>query len=187
MFTTSTNIYIQSRAANYSWEQDAKLTDETEIKSVIGLLILPGFYRLGHQNLRDLWDQNGLGDEIFHIAMSLNWFLFLVQYMCFDDIRDHLQRWEVDRLTPIRDIFELFISNCEKNYTVSEYTPSINSLFLSEENVVAVCIFQANRPNMESKYSWWPMPEPGIHWQWKYMQGNNLRDLILYLIHQKML
>lgn len=120
--SVNTNIYITSIQHKYLRERDARQTDETEIKALIGLLLLAGSYRAGHQNLEDLWNQNGLGVEIFPAVMSLKRFLFLLQCLRFDDIRDRAQRRSIDRLAPFREIFEWFTSNCETRYSVSAYT-----------------------------------------------------------------
>lgn len=83
--TSCTNIYIDSISGKFSRERDAKRTNENEIKTVIGLLILAGCYRAGHQNLKDLWDKNGFGVEIFHATMNLPQFLFLLRSLRFND------------------------------------------------------------------------------------------------------
>ncbi|KAJ8879885.1 hypothetical protein PR048_020505 [Dryococelus australis] len=106
-----TNIYIGSIANRYGRERDAKRTSTSEVKTIIGLLILAGVCRAGHQNLEDLWDQDGLGIYIFHTTMSLRRFLFL--------------------LPAFREIFELFLENSIKHCPDSLL--SMNSLSLSEE------------------------------------------------------
>lgn len=102
--TSCTNIYIDSVSGNFSRERDAKRTNENEIKTVLGLLILAGCYRSGHQNLKDLWDKDGFGVEIFHATMNLQRFLFLLRCLRFDDIRDRQQRRDLDNLAPFRDL-----------------------------------------------------------------------------------
>lgn len=34
---------------------------------------------------------------------------------------DRIQRREIDKLTPIRELFELFVENCKKYFLPSEY------------------------------------------------------------------
>lgn len=120
--TEYTNIYIASIADKYSRERDAKSTSESEIKTLIGLLILAGVCRSGHQNLEDLWDQSGFGVDIFYSTMSLHRFLFLQRCLRFDDVRSREIRRETDKLSAFREIFELFLENCSKHYTLAEYT-----------------------------------------------------------------
>ena len=120
--TGYTNVYITQVSGNYSRERNAKTTDEVEIRSFIGLLLLAGFYRGGHLNLKDLWNTDGFGVEIFHTTMSLYRFLFLLRCIRFDNILSREERRKVDKLAAVREIFELFLENCRSLYSVSEYT-----------------------------------------------------------------
>jgi len=47
----NTNIKIQSIQNKYGRKHDAKETDETEIRAVIGIRILAGVSKLGQQNI----------------------------------------------------------------------------------------------------------------------------------------
>ncbi|XP_046404918.1 piggyBac transposable element-derived protein 4-like [Ischnura elegans] len=92
------------------------------MKAFIGLLILSGSIRSGHQNIRDLWDRDGFGIEIFYTTMSMKRFLFLLRCVRFDDVKDRPQRREHDKFTAFRNVFETFTSNCEKYYNLGELT-----------------------------------------------------------------
>jgi len=75
--TKSTNIKIQVIQNKYSRERDAKETDETEIRAVIGILILAGVSKSGRQNILKLFDDTkGTGIEAIYLAMSSQRFCF---------------------------------------------------------------------------------------------------------------
>lgn len=117
----STNTYICSIRSKFDRERDAKATDLAEIKSLIGLLILAGVNRSGRQNTNDLWDQSGFGVEIFPVSMSLQRFRFLLRCLRFDNMHDRAGRRTIDKLAPIRELYELFVHNCKRYYSLSEY------------------------------------------------------------------
>ena len=109
---------------------------------------MAGFYRGGHLNLKDLWDRNGFGVEIFHTTMSLFRFQFLLRCVRFDDFQDRIERRKSDKLAPFREVFEHFITNCQKNYTISEYATI-------DEQLVAFrgrCSFRIFIPSKPAKY-----------------------------------
>ena len=86
------------------------------------MLILAGSLRSGNQNLMDLWDETGFGIEVFFTTMSLKRFLFLLRCLRFDNIDDRPQRLETDKFAAFREVFEIFLANCERYYIVGEYT-----------------------------------------------------------------
>ncbi|GLV33243.1 hypothetical protein CBL_08411 [Carabus blaptoides fortunei] len=122
LITMNTNIYVPSIGHRFSRERDSKQTDEAEVKAVIGLLIIAGSFRAGNQNRKDLWDQNGLGVDIFTTAMSMKRFLFLLRSFRLADVRNRAQRREIDRLAPIREVFQLFLLSWERYFSVFAYT-----------------------------------------------------------------
>lgn len=143
-----TNLYIDRIAPKFTRSRDVNKTDENEIKCLIGLLYLAGVNRSGHQNLEDLWRTNGLGIDIFHATMTMKRFFFLLRCIRFDDYRDRQSRKEIDNFAAFREIFELFLANCENNYTLSEYTTI-------DEQLVAFrgrCPFRVYIPSKPAKY-----------------------------------
>ena len=55
------------------------------------------------------------------MTMPLNRFRFLFCCLRFDHKATLEERKKVDKLAPIRQIFEMFVENCKKNCTLSEY------------------------------------------------------------------
>ena len=108
MITTCTNIYISEIKEKYQRDRDAKLTDETEIRALIGILFLTGFLGNNRKNSKQAWDNSkGSGVEACYLAMSHHRFLFLMRCLRFDDIRDRQTRKEIDKLAAIRELLNL--------------------------------------------------------------------------------
>ncbi|KAL6419331.1 hypothetical protein ACFW04_013915 [Cataglyphis niger] len=106
---------------SFKRERDCKLNNVEEIKIFIGLLILTGLAKSNHQNLYELWEQGGLGVNVCRLTMNVKRFKFLLRCLRFDDYRDRVLKKEIDKLAPIREIFEMFVNNFEKYYSVGEF------------------------------------------------------------------
>ncbi|XP_046393761.1 uncharacterized protein LOC124161483 [Ischnura elegans] len=146
--TACTNLQIQKVGANYSRARDTRPTDEVEIECFIGLLLFAGTNRSGRQNIKDLWDRDGLGVEIFYASMNYQRFRFLLQCLRFDDINSRAQRKTMDKLAPIRQLFEMLVRKFQDNYVMSEYTTV-------DEQLVGFrgrCSFRQYLPNKPARY-----------------------------------
>ena len=100
------------------------------MKVLIGLLMLAGTYHADRLNFEDIWNNDGAGIEVFTMTVSLNLYRFLLCCLRFDDKATREEREKVDKLAPIRQIFEMFVQNCKKNYTPSEFV-TIDELLCS--------------------------------------------------------
>jgi len=148
LITDCTNIYIRKVQYKYKNKSLCRLTDVVEIQAVIGLLIIAGLFRASKENLVDLWAVDGTGIDIFHATMSMDRFLFLMRCLRLDDINDRAQRKELDKLAPIRELFTIFVQNCQNAYTISEYSTI-------DEQLVAFrgkCPFRQYIPSKPAKY-----------------------------------
>ncbi|KAJ4440549.1 hypothetical protein ANN_08694 [Periplaneta americana] len=58
---------------------------------------------------------DGTGMDIFRTTMSLQRFRFILQCLRFDDKSTRAERSKIDKLAPIRDVFEHFVANCRNN------------------------------------------------------------------------
>lgn len=112
-----TNIKIQQLQVGYNRERNAKETNLLEIKAVIGLLYLAGVKKSSHVNLKDLWATDGLGLDLMRCVMSLSRFEFLLSALRFDDVLTRNQRKHLDRLAPVREMFEYVVENFKKYYS----------------------------------------------------------------------
>lgn len=148
LITDCTNIYIRKVQYKYKNKSLCRLIDVVEIQAVIGLLIIAGSFRASKENLVDLWAVDGTGIDIFHATMSMDRFLFLMRCLRFDDINDRAQRKELDKLAPVRELFTIFVQNCQNAYTISEYSTI-------DEQLVAFrgkCPFRQYIPSKPAKY-----------------------------------
>lgn len=72
---------------------------------------------------------DGTGMEVFRDTMCRNRFVFLLQNLRFDSAATRSERIKIDRLAPIRIIFEQFVKNSQDVYLPYE------NLTLDEELV----------------------------------------------------
>lgn len=144
----NTNKHIQASQHRYSRERDARTTDVTEIKALIGLLYMAGILKSGRLNAEDLWGVDGTGVEIFRLTMSLQRFRFLLQHLRFDDLQTREARRALDRLAPIRDLFDMFVQNCGAAFTPFQYVTIDEKL----EAFRGRCVFRQYIPNKPNKY-----------------------------------
>jgi hypothetical protein len=81
---------------------------------------MTGVFKSSRQSLDDLWANDETGMEIFRSTLSLQRFRFLLQCLRFDDRITRAARSEVDKLAPIRQFFELFVTKCKSYYSLGE-------------------------------------------------------------------
>nr|CAH7732023.1 unnamed protein product [Callosobruchus chinensis] len=144
----NTNIYISSIKEQYQDPQDVTPTNATEIHALIGLLILIGTFKSSRRFLREFWETNGTGVEIFPAVMGYRRMKFLLQCLRFDNIFTRQNRKPTDKFAPIREVWELFVSNCKNSYCVGEYVTLDEMLFSFRGR----CPFRVYIPNKPSKY-----------------------------------
>lgn len=126
-----------------------KETTRSEMLAVIGLLYLAGMKKASHASLLELWTDDGTGLEICRSAMSYKQelfsfmiklirtfnlsyknsilslclyrrFLFLLDCLQLDDRNTRATRLKTDKLTPVRNIWNMFVENCKDSYSSSE-------------------------------------------------------------------
>ncbi|XP_049833496.1 piggyBac transposable element-derived protein 4-like [Schistocerca gregaria] len=112
--------YNESIKASFQRERDVKPIDIIELKAFIGLLFLAGVNKSNRQSLEDLWGSDGDGIEKFRLVMNIKRFKFIMRCLKFDNRVTHDERRKLDKITTIREIFSLFVQNCQKSYTLRE-------------------------------------------------------------------
>nr|CAI5855201.1 unnamed protein product [Callosobruchus analis] len=80
--------------------------------------------------------------------MSQRRFRFLLRVIRFDDKRTRVERSELDKLAPVREVFELLTENCKQSYAVGEYVTLDEMLFAFRGR----CSFRVYIPNKPKKY-----------------------------------
>lgn len=143
-----TNKYIISIQSKFNRERDAKTTDLIEMKAFIGLLYFAGLYKSNRQNLDDLWSSDGMGVELFRLVMSERRFRFLIRCLRFDDRETRLERKSVDKLAAVREIFSIFVRNCQTNYSLGTNVTIDEKL----EAFRGRCQFRQYIPSKPNKY-----------------------------------
>ncbi|XP_026469438.1 piggyBac transposable element-derived protein 4-like [Ctenocephalides felis] len=148
---TCTNLHIQERralCADLSKHRYMEEIEISELKAFIGLLYIAGFYRSNKQNLSDLWQVDGTGVEIFRLTMSIQRFYFIQSCLRFDDKSTRAERQQFDNLAPIRNIFEMFVQQCQKMYSPGENC-TIDEMLVAFRGR---CKFRQYIPSKPAKY-----------------------------------
>jgi hypothetical protein len=143
----------RARATTQNWnsvnqnQHEWHDTDETELKAMIGLLILAGVWRSAGESLDELWSSKD-GRSIFRAVMSLTRFKELLRFCRFDNQQTRPQRLAEDKLAPIRDFWEMFLSTLPPVYKPG-------SDVTIDEQLVATrgrCNFRQYIPSKPGKY-----------------------------------
>lgn len=144
----NTNLYIAGVAQNYKRDRAAKPTDLIEIKALLGLLYLAGTLKSSRLNTKEIWDKKGTGVERFWVTMSEQRFRFLLNCLRFDDLSSRNERKKIDKLAPIREIFDCFVQNCKNAYCIGTNATIDEKL----EAFRGRCGFKQYIPSKPNKY-----------------------------------
>lgn len=144
----NTNLIIDKKKHNFSRERNCNPTNILELKAFLGLLYIAATRKSNHVNADDLWKTDGTSMEIFRLTMSLYRFRFLLAHIRFDDKESREERQKTDKLAPIRNLFDSFVSNCKRPYSLSEYTTIDEKLEAFRGN----CRFRQYIPSKPNKY-----------------------------------
>lgn len=68
-----------------------------------------------------IWTSDGSYIEINRTCMVKYRFKFLVRNIQFKDKYTRMDRMKIDKLAPIRFLYNIYDNNCKKLYSVSEY------------------------------------------------------------------
>ena len=148
LLVEKTNLFIRDKRENYTQKSKARDTDNVEMKAFLGLLLLAGTYHSNRINLDNLWKIDGTGIDVFWLTMSLHRLRFLLCCIRFDDKATRASRKILDKLAPIRDLFETFVQNCLRNYSPSEFV-TIDEMLVAFRGR---CPFRQYIPNKPAKY-----------------------------------
>lgn len=91
---------------------------------------------------------DGTGLDKCRATMSKQRFRFLLRVLRFDNIHTREERNSVDKLAPIRQIFESFVNNCKTHYKNAEYV-TIDEML---ESFRGSCRFRQYMPSKPAKY-----------------------------------
>uniref|UniRef100_A0A1B6C0U6 PiggyBac transposable element-derived protein domain-containing protein n=1 Tax=Clastoptera arizonana TaxID=38151 RepID=A0A1B6C0U6_9HEMI len=121
-------------------------TNVIETKALIGLLYMSGVLKNTGLNQNDMFSEL-YGPPIFRSTMPKKRFQFLLQNLRFDDKRTRNLR-KADKFAPFRKIWDVFIANCLKYFSPSEYL-TVDETLLSFRGR---CPFKMFIPSKPDKY-----------------------------------
>lgn len=148
LITKYTNQHIERLSPEFKRARDCRLTNEEEIEALLGLLIFAGIRKNGRLNAKDLFRTDGSSPEIFRLTMSWSRFYLLLRCLRFDDKETRTLRALVDKLAPIRDLFEDIVSSFKKYFNYSEFVTIDEKL----EAFRGRCSFRQYIPSKPNKY-----------------------------------
>lgn len=90
-------------------------TSKEEVKALIGILVLTAALKDNHLTLDELFNTEYSGTR-YVSCMRKKRFDFLLRCLQFDDRTFRFKRHRDDPFIPIRDIWEMLITQCRKNY-----------------------------------------------------------------------
>jgi hypothetical protein len=92
--------------------------DIIELRSFIGLLLFTSIFKSNHEDLRTIFATDGSGRDIFRCVTNANRFAIILSTLRIDDPETRVERRNQDILTPISEICNAFIRNCQNVYTI---------------------------------------------------------------------
>lgn len=128
---------------NYRYREFS--VDET--RAAVGLLLLAGVTSARRESLEQLWDEKR-GRSIFRATMSCTRFKVFLLAARFDDKTSRHTRRETDKLAPIRELFDSFVSKCKQLYTMSPFV-CVDECLLGFRGR---CSFRVYMPSKPAKY-----------------------------------
>lgn len=143
-----TNSEIHIKKQNYALTTSTqKNTSKEEIRALIGVLVLTAALKDNHLTLEELFNTEYSGAR-YVACMSKERCDFLLRCLRFDDKTLRIQRQKDDPFTPIREIWEMLMTQCRNNYV-----PGTNVTI--DEQLLAFrgrCKFRMYIPNKPAKY-----------------------------------
>lgn len=121
-------------------------TNAVETKAFIGLLFYSAVFRSNHENAEFIFATDGTGREIFRCVMSKNRFLILINCLRFDNAETRAERLREDKLAAISEIFDAFICNCKRNFTLGEYV-CIDEMLVGFRGRCSFKVYMPSKPN----------------------------------------
>ena len=119
-------------------------TSITELKALIGILIMSGIKADNHVSTRQMWSSFD-GCPLYRSTMSNSRFNFLIRALRFDNSRTRAARVAVDRLAPIRELWETFIDACRTCYVPGPHL-TIDEQLVPFRGKVAFKMYIPNKP-----------------------------------------
>lgn len=143
-----TNAEIRIKKQNYEkYTSTQNDTSKEEIRALLGVMVLTAALKDNHLTLDELFNTEYSGTR-YLACMSKERCDFLLRCLRFDDKAFRLQLLKEDPFTPIRNIWEMLMTQCRQNYV-----PGTNVTV--DEQLLAFrgrCKFRMYIPNKPDKY-----------------------------------
>lgn len=108
------HFFAEYNAANPNDTRRYAPTNKTEIEAYIGLLISLGALQSNTEPIELLYTSDpAYCRPIVPASLSRNRYKFLTKFLRFDNFETRAERKLTDKLAPIRDIFDILVSNCK--------------------------------------------------------------------------
>ena len=149
-----TNEYADHYLENGGWMTDRwSPIDKIELRAFMSCLIFAGVSKSKNESLEQMWSSH-FGRPFLRAVMSFQRFTMIMKFLRFDNKQDRQQRKGRDKMTHVRELWELFIQRCR-----TCYNPSDNCTI--DEQLVGFrgrCPFRVYMPQKPDKYGikiWW--------------------------------
>ena len=106
----------EGRRLSKDWQEITR----RDLDAFLGILLLCGVYNMSKVSVRLIWSSTVSHSPIYKAAMSRNRFYNILTVIRFDDKSTRVQRREVDKFAPIRELFDRFTHNCRRMWYPSE-------------------------------------------------------------------
>lgn len=146
------------------YNREWKNLDAEEFKNFIGVVILIGVYKSGNENATQLWSKDN-GRPIFNKIMSRARFQQILRVLRFDDAKNRRRNRSLDKLQPIREVFDTWDS-----YLRDAYIPG--ACMTVDEQLLCFrgrCPFRQYIPSKPGKYGIkiWTICDSNTFYAWK--------------------
>lgn len=148
LLVTHTNQKITATKSKYKDSSRSELAPTTnlEMKAYIGLLFYTAAFKSNRENSDFIFATDGSGREIFRCVMSQKRFLMLTNCLRFDDSATRSDRLKNDKLAAISELFQLFVNNCQSNYTLGTYV-CIDEMLIGYRGRCSFIIYMPQKPD----------------------------------------
>lgn len=142
-----TNQKLQSYRERFrnTHRQELKDTNETEMRSLFGLLYYSSVFKCNDADANYLFATDGTGHEIFRCVMSKYRFCTLLNCLRFDNAADRQERLKSDRSAAVSWLFGKFVSNSQQNYIPGPNT-CIDEMLIPFRGRCKFLIYMPNKP-----------------------------------------
>ncbi|KAK9752323.1 Transposase IS4 [Popillia japonica] len=93
----------------------------TKVRGFLGLLLYSRALKANHHKVEELWQSDGSSVAIFRLVMPIKLLKLLLQCLGIDNKDSRKERSRTTKLPPIRELFDVFVSNCKNGYSLSKY------------------------------------------------------------------